>query len=281
MNVNFFSKKTMWEFLTLWVLFGVLVTGGLVIHGFTTFEYKYDVPRVVRFDSLETNYLYAWIHLWVFLPVFLLSFDKKVYYASRFRYLFPAIFAVAVPFLIWDYFFTAGGVWEFNESYLTGFRILGLPWEEYMFFFTVPFACVFIYDCLNAYFPKNRIILWERPATILIGIALIVLAVVFISEIYTLTACAIAFMSLVWIRRKGEISFLANFYRAFLVTVIPFLLVDGILTGGYTNAPIVLYNEAHFSGFRFVSIPIEDMIYGFALLLQLNYLYVKWSRRRA
>lgn len=273
------KKSALKSLLLLWTSFGLVVWVYLMLLGFTTFEYNFSPPVFAHWELLENQYLYAWIHLFVFLPVFLLSFDKKVYYASRWKFLFPAIAFVAVPFLIWDHFFTSGGVWEFNEIYLSGFRIFSLPWEEIMFFITVPFACVFIYDCMNAYFPSNPLVKHERTITLSLLIILLIFGLIHYREMYTLTACLIAILSILWVKGRGEIAFLAWFYRAFLVVLIPFLLTDGILTGGYTDEPIVLYNHDHFSGLRLVSIPVEDFIYGFALLLQVNYLYVLFQRK--
>ena len=266
------------SYLLVWIIFGLCLVPYLLLLGWQSFEYEFDVPVVTHWDSLEISWLYAWIHAFVFFPVFLLSFDKKVWYAGRWKHLFPAIILVAIPFLIWDVIFTSAGVWQFNEKYISGFRILGLPWEEFMFFLTVPFACIFIYDCLNAYFPVNRIILWEQSATVLLVLALLLFGTVFYDRIYTVSACLIAILSTIWVRYHGETAFLSNFYRTFLVVLIPFFFTDGILTGGFTDEPIVLYNVEHFSGYRVVSIPIEDYIYGFALLLQANYLYVRLRR---
>lgn len=266
------------SFLVLWLLFGVAVAFFISVWGYGSFSFDYDVPVFAQLTFLEQPHLYGWIHLLVFLPVFLLSFDKKVYFASGWKYLFPVIIAVAIPFLIWDHFFTHAGVWAFNENYISGIKILTLPIEEILFFVTVPFACAFIFDCLNAYFPKNKLILWEHPITILILLFFVVMAVVFQDNIYTISSCLLAAITLIWVKSLGERDFLAKYYRAFLVISIPFILIDGILTGGFTSAPVVLYDADHFSGLRLVSIPLEDFIYGFALLLQVNYLYVEWRR---
>lgn len=54
------------------------------------------------------------------------------------------------------------------------------------------------------------------------------------------------------------------------------VLVDGWLTK--LSAPIVLYDEDHFSGVRFPwDIPVEDYLYGFALI---TLTLVLWERRR-
>lgn len=56
--------------------------------------------------------------------------------------------------------------------------------------------------------------------------------------------------------------FLGNFYRAFIVVILPMLLIDGVLTA----KPIVIYNELEKTPFRIGSIPWEDFIYNFIML---------------
>ena len=46
-------------------------------------------------------------------------------------------------------------------------------------------------------------------------------------------------------------------------TGIPFLIVNGLLT----SIPVVLYNDAENLGIRIYTIPVEDVFYGYALLL--------------
>ena len=84
--------------------------------------------------------LYLILMLACFGPCFLLSFDKKVAFFKNMRFFVPAVFAVAIPFLIWDQYFTINGVWGFNESYLQGIFIGSLPLEEVLFFFVIPYC---------------------------------------------------------------------------------------------------------------------------------------------
>ncbi len=102
------------------------------------------------------NNLYLYIDLLTISAPFLLSFDKRVAFYKQWKYLFPAILLMAVVFIAKDVIFAANAIWGgFNDTYLVGFRILGLPIEEWMFFFVVPYAIVFIYACLVVYVKKT------------------------------------------------------------------------------------------------------------------------------
>jgi len=52
-----------------------------------------------------------------------------------------------------------------------------------------------------------------------------------------------------------------------LVCLLPFLIVNGLLTGSATTLPVVWYNPAEFSGWRIITIPVEDLFYNFDLLV--------------
>lgn len=54
-------------------------------------------------------------------------------------------------FIIWDIVFTEKGIWGFNESYLLGYFLWDLPVEEWMFFVSIPYACVFSYFVFRSY----------------------------------------------------------------------------------------------------------------------------------
>lgn len=63
------------------------------------------------------------------------------------------------------------------------------------------------------------------------------------------------------------------FIISFLVALIPFLIVNGILTGAITPKPIVWYSEDHIVGWRIITIPVEDIYYNMTLLLPITAIF--------
>jgi lycopene cyclase domain-containing protein len=102
--------------------------------------------------------LYFWIIILSFAGPFFLSFDKKVHFYKQWKYIFPAIIPVALGFIVWDDYFTENKIWGFTPEYLQGIYFRNLPLEEVLFFFVIPYNCVFIYDVLQAYFPTVKLV---------------------------------------------------------------------------------------------------------------------------
>ena len=235
-----------------------------------------EVPAVRHLSWLETRWVYFYLHLFTFVPVFSLSWDKNVHYYKKWKPLLPAIAIVGAVFILWDVFFTVKGVWGFNQRYFAGITLLSLPVEEWLFFFTVPFACIFIYECLNFYIKPDLLARIERPVTL--GLAAVFLAVGFVSwgRLYTSTTFLLAGFFVFYHFLFLDGSYRSRFYLAFLVSLLPFLLVNGVLTGGYTEEPIVIYNPEEYLGIRITSVPVDDAVYGFLLLFGVVTLYERW-----
>jgi lycopene cyclase domain-containing protein len=191
------------------------------------------------------------------------SFEKKINYFSKWRFLFPAIAITGGFFLLWDVIFTHLGIWSFNENYLTGIYLLNLPIEEWLFFLTVPFACVFIYESMNHFIKKDILKPYAAIITFLLIGLLLIVAVLNIDKLYTSLNFSLTALFLAVHYALYKDKFLGRFYVAYLVHLIPFFIVNGILTG----LPVVTYNNAENLGIRIGSIPIEDSIYSMFLLL--------------
>lgn len=238
----------------------------------------HQVPKLTELAFLETHWAYAYLHVFAFVPVFLLSFDRKVHYYKSWLFLLLAMLIMGSFFIVWDVYKTLAGVWGFNVRYITGWKLLYLPWEEWTFFLTVPFASIFIYECLNAYFPGDPLEKWDKVITLSLVLICLALGVLHLDKAYTSTTFILAggFLFYHWVYVSN--TYRTRFYRAYLVILIPFLLVDGALTGGFTQEPIVLYNPAEFMGIRIISVPVEDAVYGFLHLFGVCY-WLEWLRK--
>ena len=222
--------------------------------------------------------LYLTLMLVSFGSCLVLSFDKKVAFFKNMRFLVPAVFLVAIPFLIWDQYFTIHKIWGFNEAYLQGVFLGSLPLEEVLFFFLIPYCCVFIYDVLIAYFPNTSLNNLTKIFSLIFVLIGTVLAVLNMDNWYTLSACGLSVLLVVFSMR-GKYIWYPRAIFAFLVAQLPFLIVNGVLTGAVTPEPVVWYNEAHIVGFRIVSIPIEDVFYNFSLLIPIIGIYHYFKAR--
>lgn len=198
----------------------------------------------------------------------LLSFEKRVDYVSKWRYLFPAILIVGFGFIVWDIFFHNMGIWSFNDEYLLGIRFLGLPLEEYLFFFAIPFSCVFIYEVMRYFKPVADFDRHSKKVTMALATVSALLAAVYLDRWYSGVTYILCTAVLYFIALRNP-KWLGLFLRSFMVVLIPFFIVNGILT----FMPVVLYNDLENIGLRMGSIPVEDMAYGFLLLILVTWFY--------
>lgn len=209
------------------------------------------------------KYAYLLINfLTIIFPV-LLSFDKRVAFHKSWKYIWPGMALTGLVFLFWDVLFTVKGVWSFNPDYIIGIKFFDLPLEEILFFLTVPFSCIFIYACLNYY------VKWSLSQNVSKAISLLIIAlcvamlVVYYNRLYTAVNFGFLMFVLILLQYVFKSTWLNRFYRAYVVSLLPFYIVNGILTA----VPIVMYNNAENIGKRVGTIPIEDHFYSMALLL--------------
>lgn len=197
----------------------------------------------------------------------LLSFDKKLRFYKQWEYLFPSLFIVAAFFILFDILFTARGVWGFNPAYHSNILIFNLPLEEWLFFLIVPYASIFLHESILLYFPSFQ--LGHRTSQVITRSLIVLfstLALFYSERSYTLYASSLMIVSLV-ISLFDPSKAIRSFYLTFLIILIPFLAVNGILTGSLIEGEVVWYNNSENLGIRVFTIPIEDFAYGFSLIL--------------
>jgi lycopene cyclase domain-containing protein len=210
--------------------------------------------------------LYLYINIFVISLPLILSFDKKVAFYKSWKYLFPAILIMGAFFIGKDAIFAHYGIWGFNDEYLIGVRMLGLPLEEWLFFLTVPYACVFIYACLVAYLKVDPLKEIHRPFLYILSAVLIIVGLIYYDRLYT-SIIFIATALLVLYNLQTRQPWLSMFLLSYFVSMIPFFLVNGILTGSFIENEVVFYDATQNLNIRMFSIPVEDSIYNLMMLM--------------
>lgn len=224
------------------------------------------------------QYTYLLINFFTVIICFIFSFHHKIKFNRYFGAFLSASLIVGAVFVIWDAWFTKIGVWWFNDRYLLGIRFAGLPLEELLFFICIPFACLFTYFCLDKFFKLDWKPLPEKIFVIISIILALCIAFWFREKIYTFitflsTACSLFVLKfLLKVRWIGKVSFV------YLLLMPGFLMVNGILTGTGLESPIVNYNPDEFMGIRMLTIPVEDTVYGYELILWNIFLF-QWFKK--
>lgn len=223
------------------------------------------------------SYLYLAIDLGAACVPAIFSFHPRIRFHREFGSAFAAIALVAIAFIAWDIYFTSLGIWGFNGCYITGPHLANLPIEEVLFFVMIPFSCLFTYFTLHKNLFKNYRFRGDTALLALLGIAFIVLGSFHLHRHYTSWACILCGVALIVaaLRRINATAFLL----AYLVLLIPFFIVNGILTGTGLDQPVVWYNNLENLGIRILTIPIEDFIYGM-LMIMLNIMLFDIFRSR-
>jgi len=226
------------------------------------------------------SYLYIFLDLiTISFPLFA-SFDKRIGYSKNFRFVIPSIFIVGAAFIFWDILFTDWKIWGFNEKYLLGVDIANLPLEECLFFFCIPYACVFIYESVR-YFKGGLIQTFKsKYVTLPLIIALLVLGFVFFDRAYTATTFLSLAAILILLEFVFKVKWLSHFYISYLWVLIPFFIINGVLTGSFIEDQVVWYNDMENMGIRMGTIPVEDTFYGMLLIL-LNVALFEFFKKRA
>ena len=213
------------------------------------------------------EYLYLYLNIGSFIVPFLFSFHPKLQFYKKWKSLVIGIIVMMAFFISWDVIFTNNGFWGFNDAYITGYKILNLPIEEWLFFICIPYACLFTHYSLKYFFPKFS---FSEKATSIFVISLLSVLIVslwyYYDRWYTLVnfGYTILLLGAVYNFRRKD---LQQFLPTFLVILVPFFIVNGVLTGTGIEDQVVWYKDTENMGIRALTIPVEDSIYALGMLL--------------
>jgi len=148
-----------------------------------------------------------------------------------------------------------------------------------MFFVTIPFASLFTYEVINYHFPKDYLKNLARPVTYVLIVILLAVGIISFGKWYTSVTFLLTALYLMFNLWVLKVKYLGQFYFAYALVLIPFFIVNGILTGSFIEQEVVYYDNAENLGIRLFTIPIEDSVYGMLLIL-MNANIFEWLLRR-
>ena len=188
--------------------------------------------------------------------------DKRTAYYRRLPALGFSIAVVSTCYLLWDILVTARGEWSFNGKYLTGVQILNIPLEEVLFFITVPYSCLFIYEVVLYATKSSK---FRLPASVISAMILALLgsSLAFYTQGYTTKALAsCGFFLTIALLLDRPLLESKQYWIWLAICYVPFLIINTVLTA----LPVVEYNSKAIWGLRVGTIPLEDFFYNYAML---------------
>lgn len=224
-------------------------------------------------------YTYILINFFTVVICFLASFDKRILFNRFFGTFLISSTIVAVPFIGWDIWFTEKGVWWFDTRYTLGFTLAGLPIEEWLFFYCIPFACVFTYYCMDKFFNLKWVNSFNNIIVFIATIFLTVVGLLYHHKIYTLVTVIVTLLTLSYLHFIAKKEWIGQASLVYLILMPGFFAVNGILTGSIIPSPIVNYNPDSFLGIRMLTIPVEDAVYGYSQFLLNVYFFTLLKKK--
>ncbi|THU38268.1 lycopene cyclase domain-containing protein [Niastella caeni] len=220
---------------------------------------------------------YLLINFFSVIVPFLFSFHPALRFYIHFKAFLAGNFITTACFIAWDMLFTCQKVWGFNDTYTLGYKLYNLPVEEVLFFICIPFACVFTYHCLTTFYKISWPHRPEKIVILVLSLLLLSAGMVYLNRLYSAVTFISTGVLLLTLKFVCKVNWLPRFLTIYPLLLIPFFIVNGLLTGTGLQQPVVWYNNAETVGIRVLTIPVEDFVYGLELLLVNLFFYERFK----
>ena len=189
---------------------------------------------------MEKQFTYLFLMVVTIAGPIALSFDKKVAFYKNYRPFLISAGITSLIYIIWDILFTRNNIWKFNDTFILKYKLFNLPIEEYVFFIVVPYASLFIYECIKNYFPTLKTggtLTWK-----IILVFSFLMLLFNISKLYTIITFGllglIILFAFIWNTKIFQ-TISNHLFAAWVVSLAPMSYVNGVLT----SKPSLIYND--------------------------------------
>src|SRR5699024_5861541 len=104
-------------------------------------------------------------------------------------------------------------------------------------------------------------------------IVCVLAALLFHDKLYTLVTAIATTLALVYLHFVDKAEWISKASLVYLILMLGFFPVNGVLTGTGLESAIVNYNPDEFLGIRMITIPLEDAVYGYTQFLLVIYFF--------
>jgi hypothetical protein len=202
------------------------------------------------------------------------QFDKKLFSDGNFKAALGASLVSTIVFSVICIVQHWFGLLSYNDT--MGIFFKDIPLEQYLLNFTFSFAAIGLYQYLNLKFPKNDLQRYSLAmSNLLLGLCVAFLFFAY-TKWYTLSTFATLLVLLLFIEYIGKLRFMYRAYRAFVVMLVPFYIIYGILFWSGT----ITIAKNQLSGMCLASIPIENHFVALAMMLVSIYMFEFFRTKR-
>lgn len=235
---------------------------------------------------IDERWYYLLINLGCISIPFIVSFHPRIKFYRYWKAFLIGDLVIMLVFIPWDMLYTSIGIWGFQDRFLAGIFWGNLPMEEWMFFFCIPYACLYTYHCISVFTEGKRIPAFFEVLPWVIIVLCTGVAIVYYQRLYTLVTHAFCAAFLLFHLLVLKKAYLSRFMLTFCILLLPFIISNGMLTGiafweySFINVfpeqiseQIVWYDNNHNLGVRVFSMPVDDLSYGLTMLLLVTTVY--------
>jgi lycopene cyclase domain-containing protein len=126
---------------------------------------------------------------------------------------------------------------------------------------------VFTYFALSYLIERDYLFPHQELISSALIMILLVTGMYYFEKVYTGITFVLLGLLLAFQMLKLRPRYMGRFYFAYGFTLIPFFLINGVLTGSFIESEVVWYNNSENLGIRIGTIPFEDTFYGMLMIL--------------